>query len=81
MSQLSQFHQKADAAFLKVQKQSVTRDRILSEIADSNTARTANMNKLRELRLVRERQDEEARIVALAAAPKPRARRVARAAG
>jgi hypothetical protein len=79
MSQLPQSHQKADAAFLKVQKQSMTRDRILSEIEDSNTARTANMNKLRELRLLRERQEEEARIIALAAAPKPRARRAARA--
>ncbi|MGU9979887.1 hypothetical protein ACJ4V0_07585 [Phreatobacter sp. HK31-P] len=76
MSQLSPSHQKANAAFLKVQKQSMTRDRIMSDIADSNTARTDNMNKLRQLRLAREQQDAIARAAAAAAPPKPRARRV-----
>lgn len=79
MSQLSPSHQKANAAFLKVQKQSMTRDRILSDIADSNTARTDNMNKLRQMRLAREKQEAEARAVAAAAPPKPRARRSPRA--
>lgn len=79
MSQLSPSHQKANAAFLKVQKQSMTRDRILSDIADSNTARTDNMNKLRQMRLARDKQEAEARAVAAAAPPKPRARRSPRA--
>jgi len=79
MSQLSPSHQKANAAFLKVQKQTMTRDRILSDIADSNTARTDNMNKLRQMRLARDKQEAEARAVAAAAPPKPRARRSPRA--
>ncbi len=79
MSQLSPSHQKANAAFLKVQKQTMTRDRILSDIADSNTARTDNMNKLRQMRLARDNQEAEARAVAAAAPPKPRARRSPRA--
>ncbi len=74
MNDLSPSHQKANAAFLKVQKQSITRDRIFSDIADSNSARTANMNKLRELRLAREQKDAIDRAAA-AALPKTRARR------
>jgi hypothetical protein len=79
MSQLSQSHQAANAAFLKIQKQSTTRDRILLEIADSNAARTTNMGKLRELRLAREHQEAAARAIALTAPPNPRARRTTRA--
>lgn len=74
MSDLSPSHQKANAAFLKVQKQSITRDRVFSDIADSNEARTANMNKLRELRLAREQKDAIER-AAEAALPKTRVRR------
>jgi hypothetical protein len=74
MNDLSPSHQKANAAFLKVQKQSITRDRIFSDIADSNSARTANMNKLRELRLAREQKDAIDRAAA-AALPKTRVRR------
>ncbi|MDP2803299.1 MAG: hypothetical protein Q8O26_15610 [Phreatobacter sp.] len=74
MSDLSPSHQKANAAFLKVQKQSITRDRIFSDIADSNSARTANMAKLRELRLAREQKDAIERAAA-AALPKTRSRR------
>lgn len=74
MSDLSPSHQKANAAFLKVQKQSITRDRVFSDIADSNEARTANMNKLRELRLAREQKEAIDRAAAVAL-PKTRARR------
>jgi len=74
MSQPSPSHQKANAAFLKIQKQSMTRDRVLSDIADSNVARTDNMNKLRQLRLARDKQEADALAVAAATPPKPRTR-------
>lgn len=74
MSQLSASRQKANAAFLKVQKQSMARDRILSDIADSNAARTDNMIKLRQMRLARDRQEAEARAAAAAKPSKARAR-------
>lgn len=78
MSQLSASQQKASAAFLKIQKQSVMRDRVHADIADSNAARIANMNKLRELRLARDRQEAEAQAAAASALPRPRRRRAAR---
>lgn len=74
MSQPSPSHQKANAVFLKIQKQSMTRDRVLSDIADSNVARTDNMNKLRQLRLARDKREADALAVAAAAPPKPRTR-------
>jgi hypothetical protein len=74
MNDMSPSQQKANAAFLKVQKQSITRDRVFSDIADSNSARSANTAKLRELRLAREDRDARDRAAA-AALPKSRARR------
>jgi hypothetical protein len=74
MNDLSPSLQKAHAAFLKVQKQSAARDRVLSDIAESATARSANTTKLREMRLARDRADASARAAA-AALPKPRVRR------
>ena len=74
MSQLSSSHLNASAAFRKVQKQSVTRDRILADIEDANTARISNMNKLRTLRMARDQQEARARAAAVAL-PKTRTRR------
>lgn len=81
MNSLSSSHQKANAAFLQVQKPSPPRERIMSDIADANVARMDNMAKLRRIRLARDQQEAQARAAA-AALPKPktRARRAVKAA-
>ncbi|OYW61776.1 hypothetical protein [Bosea sp. (in: a-proteobacteria)] len=58
----------ADNAFLRVQTQSMVRDRILSESDTIAQARDANTARLRDLRLQKETQAREA---AAAFPPKP----------
>jgi len=67
----------ANAAFLKIQTQSLVRERILSDMDASKIARDANMTKLRELRLQR---DALQRAAAAKAPAKPKARRARAAA-
>ncbi|PZO01417.1 MAG: hypothetical protein DCF30_07385 [Hyphomicrobiales bacterium] len=68
MADHSKSRVQADAAFLRTQTQSLSRNRILSETDTVNQAREANTAKLKE-RLNKEALDRAA------APPKPRARK------
>ncbi|CAD5273574.1 conserved hypothetical protein [Bosea sp. EC-HK365B] len=59
----------ADAAFLRTQTQSLSRNRVLSETDTINQARDANTARLRELRLQKEAAD---RAAAASAPPRPK---------
>lgn len=59
----------ADAAFLRTQTQSLSRNRVLSETETINQARDANTARLRELRLQKEAVD---RAAAASAQPLPK---------
>lgn len=77
MAEHSKQRTDADNNFLKVQTQSLARNRIISEADSIAQARDANTAKLRQLRLQREALDREAQALAPA---KPKARRkIARA--
>jgi hypothetical protein len=65
----------ADAAFLKTQTQSMSRNRIMSETDTVTQVRDANTARLKELRLNKEALD---RATAEAAPPKPKARKSAK---
>jgi BRCT domain type II-containing protein len=66
----------ADAAFLKTQTQSLSRNRIVSETDTINQARDANTARLKEQRLNKEALD---RAAAAAAPPKAKARKSTKA--
>ncbi|WID98547.1 hypothetical protein QO058_10070 [Bosea vestrisii] len=70
MAENSKSRVTADAAFLRTQTQSLTRNRVLSETETINQARDANTARLKALRL----QKEEAERAAAASAP-PKAKR------
>ena len=72
MAEHSKLRTEADNSFLKVQTQSLARNRIISETDNIAQARDEKTARLRELRLQKEALDREA----LALAPaKPKARR------
>jgi len=62
----------ADAAFLRTQTQSLTRNRLLSETETIAQARDANTARLKELRLQKEAAE---RATAASAPPKPKRKR------
>ncbi|CAN7656203.1 hypothetical protein LJR090_001488 [Bosea sp. LjRoot90] len=70
MAENSKSRVTADAAFLRTQTQSLTRNRVLSETETITQARDANTARLKELRLQKEAAE---RAAAAAAPPKPRA--------
>lgn len=72
MAENSKSRIQADAAFLKTQTQSMSRNRIMSETDTINLARDVNTARLKEQRLHKEALD---RAAAAAAAPKPKARK------
>ena len=72
MAENSKSRVQADAAFLKTQTQSLSRNRIVSETDTINQARDANTARLKEQRLNKEALD---RAAAAAAPPKPKARK------
>jgi hypothetical protein len=72
MVENSKFRVQADAAFLKTQTQSLSRNRILSETDTVNLARDANTARLKEQRLNKEALD---RAAAAAVLPMPKARK------
>lgn len=69
MAENSKSRIQADAAFLKTQTQSLSRNRIMSETDTANLARDANTARLKEQRLHKEALD---RAAAAAAPPKPK---------
>lgn len=74
MAENSKSRIQADAAFLKTQTQSLSRNRIMSETDTINLARDSNTARLKEQRLHKEALDRAA-----AAAPtKPKARKGAK---
>lgn len=72
MAENSKSRVTADAAFLRTQTQSLTRNRVLSETETVNQARDANTARLRELRLQKEAAE---RAAAASAPPKPKRKR------
>lgn len=72
MAEHSKQRSDADNNFLKVQTQSLARNRIISEADSIAQARDANTAKLRQLRLQKEALEREAQALAPA---KPKARR------
>ncbi|WP_244495049.1 hypothetical protein [Bosea sp. Root483D1] len=62
----------ADAAFLRTQTQSLTRNRVLSETETINQARDVNTARLKELRLQKEAAE---RAAAASAPPTPKRKR------
>lgn len=71
MAENSRSRVTAEAAFLKTQNQSLSRERALSETDAFNQARDANTARLKELRLEKEALERAAE----AKSPKPIARR------
>ena len=72
MAENSKSRIQADAAFLKTQTQSLSRNRIASETDSVTQSRDANTARLKEQRLHKEALD---RAAAAAAPPKPKARK------
>ncbi|WP_332690719.1 hypothetical protein [Bosea sp. (in: a-proteobacteria)] len=71
MAENSRSRVTAEAAFLKTQNQSMSRERALSETDAFNQARDANTARLKELRLEKEALERAAEAIS----PKPTARR------
>lgn len=71
MAENSRSRVTAEAAFLKTQNQSLSRQRALSETDAFNQARDANTARLKELRLAKEALERAAEAIS----PKPTARR------
>lgn len=71
MAENSRSRVTAEAAFLKTQNQSLSRERALSETDAFNQARDANTARLKELRLEKEALERAAEAIS----PKPTARR------
>lgn len=72
MAENSKSRATADAAFLRTQTQSLTRNRLLSETETITQARDANTARLKELRLQKEAAE---RAAAASAPPKPKRKR------
>ncbi|RXT54857.1 hypothetical protein B6S44_14740 [Bosea sp. Tri-44] len=72
MAENSKSRVTADAAFLRTQTQSLTRNRVLSETETITQARDANTARLKELRLQKEAAD---RAAAASAPPTPKRKR------
>lgn len=72
MAENSKSRVTADAAFLRTQTQSMSRNRVLSETETINQARDANTARLRALRLQKEAAD---RAAAGSAPPSPKRKR------
>lgn len=72
MAENSRSRVTADAAFLRTQTQSLTRNRVLSETETINQARDVNTARLKELRLQKEAAE---RAAAASAPPTPKRKR------
>lgn len=70
MAENSKSRVTADAAFLRTQTRSMSRNRLLSETETINQARDANTARLRALRLQKEAADRDAAASAPPPAPK-----------
>lgn len=68
MTEHSKSRTQAEAAFLKTQTQSLSRNRLLSEVESQNQARDANTARLKEQRL---RKEAHERAAAVTVPPKP----------